>query len=112
MIHASQERGAITLPMLLGHVAPLCYRAQRGPDAPSREYHYPANASRGERRALRMRYIVEFLRDAGAATCAELAHEFGVITEAIYKDLMLMKAEGAVAILPGTRPARWEACDA
>lgn len=104
MIHASQDRGAITLPMLFGHVAPV----ERAQGRATRHYHYPENASRSERRAMRKAYMIEFLANAGAATCAEVAAEFGVISEAAYKDLMQLKAEGLVAMVRGARPMRYE----
>lgn len=98
------DRGNITLAMLFGHEGPL---EDRG--GGRREYHYPPELGRGERRALRLDYIVEHLAREDGATCAQVAAEFGIISENAYKDLMTLRAEGRVRVVPKTKPTVWEA---
>ena len=104
MIYASQDRGAITLPMLMGLQAPA------GEQPARREYEYPAHLSRAERFALKMDYMVEYLRTEEGDTCAGVAEAFGVRSEVAYKDLMKLKAQGRARIVPNSRPTFWEAC--
>lgn len=105
MIYASSDRGTISLPMLLGLQAPASDQPAR------REYEYPAHLSRADRFALKLNYMVEHLRTEEGDTCAGVAEAFGVRSEVAYKDLMKLKAQERVRIVPNSRPTFWEACE-
>lgn len=113
MIHASHDRGNITISQLFGLGAPIC--ADGRPPVPAHLFDMRlcgGHNGRSHLQAQRMDDIVARLKACGAMSVKDLSEDYGIRSEAMHKIIVQMHEAGRVRVMEGSkRPMLWEASD-